>query len=538
MMRWLWALLVFCSLPLLAADLGSQPGDAPSRAADVKPKLLPQPGDLEHILQKKELRALVVYERGFFFFDKGAQYGILVNQLQGFERWLNQTYLPKEKLKLKIIYIPVRQDKLLDYLTEGRGDLVAANLTVTPTRREQVTFSQPLISPIEEWVVSQRELTGFNRITQLSGRRIWVRGSSSYYESLHQLNWLFRELGLPPVYIETVPEYLQDGDLLEMVAAGIIPLTVTDSFKGRIWLDMIGGLKAHKLIPLRDKGRSAWALRNNSPELLKAVNAYISESSKRTLYSDMTLRRLMAQSDQMSNILAPDPLGRLSTIRKVLEAQADKYQLDWLMLAALAYKESGLNPNVRSHRGAVGIMQLLPSTGGEVGIRGARLTSLEGNVEAACRYMRLILDTYFNDPGMDRLNRHLFALLLGTITALLAFQIPVRTWEKWAPWLFAGSLLLLVIVLVPGIGRGVNGARRWIGLGVMNFQPSELAKLATVLYAADYIRRKMDIQEKTGHMGDTERFVRAVAPMALAMAVRQVIRNGLAILGVSCPETM
>ena len=117
------------------------------------------------------------------------------------------------------------------------------------------------------------------------------------------------------------------------------------------------------------------------------------------------------------------------------------------------------------------------------------------------------------------LNRHLFALLLGTMTSLLAFQIPVRIWEKWAPWLFVGSLLLLVVVLIPGIGKGVNGARRWIGLGVMNFQPSELAKLATVLYAADYIRRKMDIQEKTGHMGDTERFVRAVAPMALAMAV-------------------
>lgn len=185
MRRWIWALLALCSLPLLAADL--------------KPQLLPQAGDLEHILQKKELRALVVYERGFFFFDKGAQYGILVNQLQGFERWLNQTYLAKEKLKLKIIYIPVRQDKLLDYLAEGRGDLVAANLTVTPTRREQVTFSQPLIAPIEEWVVSQRELPAFNRITQLSGRRIWVRASSSYFESLHQLNWLFRELGLPPV---------------------------------------------------------------------------------------------------------------------------------------------------------------------------------------------------------------------------------------------------------------------------------------------------------------------------------------------------
>ena len=87
--RWLWGLLALCALPLLAADL--------------KPQRLPQPGDLASILQKKELRALVVYERGFFFFDKGAQYGILVNQLQGFERWLNRTYLAKDKLKLKIM---------------------------------------------------------------------------------------------------------------------------------------------------------------------------------------------------------------------------------------------------------------------------------------------------------------------------------------------------------------------------------------------------------------------------------------------------
>lgn len=106
-LRWLWSLLILWALPLLAADL--------------KPQRLPQPGDLASILQKKELRALVVYERGFFFLDKGTQHGILVNQLQGFERWLNQTYLAKEKIKLKIIYIPVRQDKLLDYLAEGRG---------------------------------------------------------------------------------------------------------------------------------------------------------------------------------------------------------------------------------------------------------------------------------------------------------------------------------------------------------------------------------------------------------------------------------
>ena len=395
--RGLVALMMCSALPLLASDL--------------KPPRLPEAGDLDSILQKRELRALVVYERGFYFLDRGAQYGVLVNQLQGFERWLNKAYLAREKAKLKVVYIPVRLDKLLDYLTEGRGDLVAATMTITPTRREQVAFSRPLFPVTEEWVVSQRSLPTFTRITQLSGRRIWVRASSSYYESLRQLNWLFRELGLPPVYIETVPEYLQDGDLLEMVAAGIIPLTVTDSYKGRIWLgDMLTGLKAHKLIPLRSKGAIAWALRKNSPELLNAVNHYLASASPGSLYNDMMLRRLLVRSDQMSNILAPDPMGRLATIRQVLEKSASQYDLDWLMLAAMGYKESGLDPAARSGKGAIGIMQLLPATGREVGITGARLASLTGNVEAACRYLRLILDTYFNDPGLDRLNQHLFAL--------------------------------------------------------------------------------------------------------------------------------
>lgn len=123
------------------------------------------------------------------------------------------------------------------------------------------------------------------------------------------------------------------------------------------------------------------------------------------------------------------------------------------------------------------------------------------------------------------LTRHAFALTLGSVLALIAFNISVERWEKLAPWLFIFAIVLLVAVLVPGIGRSVNGARRWIPLGAFNFQPSELAKFATVLYAADYIRRKMDAQTKQDiqterqRMDDVERFVRAVAPMALAVAV-------------------
>ena len=106
--------------------------------------------------------------------------------------------------------------------------------------------------------------------------------------------------------------------------------------------------------------------------------------------------------------------------------------------------------------------------------------------------------------------RHLMSLAMAMVIAVLAFQIPMSTWEKLAPWLFIASLFLLVLVLIPFIGKGVNGARRWISLGVMNFQPSELAKFATLMYAADYMVRKMEVKE---------RFFRAVLPMGVAVGV-------------------
>ncbi len=106
--------------------------------------------------------------------------------------------------------------------------------------------------------------------------------------------------------------------------------------------------------------------------------------------------------------------------------------------------------------------------------------------------------------------RHVFSLAVALVVAVLAFQIPMSTWEKLAPWLFIAALALLVIVLIPFIGRGVNGARRWISLGVFNFQPSELAKFAVLIYAADYMVRKMEVKE---------RFFRAVLPMGAALAV-------------------
>jgi cell division protein FtsW len=106
--------------------------------------------------------------------------------------------------------------------------------------------------------------------------------------------------------------------------------------------------------------------------------------------------------------------------------------------------------------------------------------------------------------------RHAFSIVIALVVAVLVFQVPIDTWERAAPWVFVVSLLLLILVLIPFIGKGVNGARRWISLGVMNFQPSELAKFGVLLYAASYMVRKMDVKEK---------FFTSVAPMGIAVAV-------------------
>ncbi|HMN76277.1 MAG TPA: putative lipid II flippase FtsW [Burkholderiaceae bacterium] len=108
------------------------------------------------------------------------------------------------------------------------------------------------------------------------------------------------------------------------------------------------------------------------------------------------------------------------------------------------------------------------------------------------------------------LSRQALSIALGLLAALVAVQVPVAQWERWSPWLFVVSLLLLVVVLLPFVGKGVNGARRWIPLGVMNFQPSELAKLTIAMYAAGYMVRKMDVKEK---------FLQAVLPMAVSVGV-------------------
>ena len=117
---------------------------------------------------------------------------------------------------------------------------------------------------------------------------------------------------------------------------------------------------------------------------------------------------------------------------------------------------------------------------------------------------------YANYSSNHFLVRHLISLGIATFVGFWVFKIPVKAWDKLAPYLFAFTILLLIAVLIPGIGKGVNGARRWIPLGLMNFQPSELMKFAVIIFAASYtVQRQEHLQS----------FVKGFVPMGLAVAL-------------------
>lgn len=390
---------------------------APVWADPMAEKMLPHQGDLDSLLEHRQLRVLVVYDNSYFYLNQGRQDGLTVSLMREFERWLDRRHFHNNSLKMHVLFLPVRHDQLLPMLNEGKGDLALASLTPTENRLKLADFSNPDNSGLQEWLVSRRLPQPLTRLDELAGKQVWVRRSSSYYESLLTLNDALAGLQLAPIKIELVDESLQDSDLLAMVSRGEIAMTLVDSHKAKLWGQAFPGLHFHRAVPLRSHSSTAWAFRKNSPQLAREVNAFLAEygaqgAKGRALYS-----RHLQQGTQVARRYQLSTRNQMGWSKpaypqyaSLFQRYGDRYDLDWLMLLAQAYQESTLDQGARSSKGALGVMQVLPSTASEPYINVGNIRSLENNVHAGTKYMRYIMDTYFADANMDEQNRALFAL--------------------------------------------------------------------------------------------------------------------------------
>ena len=365
-------------------------------------------GDFDEMVQLLTIRALVAYSKTFYFLDRGRQYGISYEALKEFEKFVNKK-LKTKTLKIQVVFIPVSRDELIPSLLNGLGDIAAANLTITTQRQKQVDFSNPFGSGVKELLVTGPSTPSIKSIDDLAGKEIHVRRSSSYYESLIQLNTSFKKAGKSQMKLVLADETFEDEDLLEMVNAGLIPMIVMDSHKAQFWKQIFDNITVHQDIAVRTGGEIAWAFRKNSPKLKAVVNEFVKRHKEGTMLGNILLKRYFKNTKFVKNALSETELKKYNSKVRLFKKYAGEYDFNYLMIVAQAYQESGLDHSKRSPAGAVGVMQLLPTTAKDPNVNIANIEKLENNIHAGTKYLRFIIDRYFKDEPMDDVNKLLFA---------------------------------------------------------------------------------------------------------------------------------
>jgi membrane-bound lytic murein transglycosylase MltF len=367
----------------------------------------PFTGDLDAMVKRRLVRAGVVFNRTQYFIDKGVQRGISYESIKLFEEQLNKR-LKTGLLQVHVAILPLARNELFPALAAGKVDFVAAALTVTPERRKQADFSTPTRSGVSEIVVTAPGVPAPATPDDLSGREVFVRRSSSYYESLQRLNESLKGRGKAPVTIAEAPEPLEDDDILEMVNAGLVEVTVVDDFVAEFWHQVFPNFVLHKGTAVRTGGDIAIGVRKGNPRLLRAVNTWIKEYGPRTAFGNTIERRYLQNAAYVKNAASEAERKKFRALVKMFETYGKKYNVDYLLMAAQGYQESRLDQGAKSHVGAIGVMQVMPATGKDLAV--GDIHQIEPNVHAGVKYFRFMMDTFYKDEPMDDINKGLMTL--------------------------------------------------------------------------------------------------------------------------------
>ena len=368
----------------------------------------PRVGDFDMMTERRTIRVLVPYSRTLYFSDKGHERGITAETARDFERYLNQKHRKTlHGRPITILLIPTPRDQLLARVAQGLGDIAAGNLTAAAERTLLVDFFAPDdLKQISELVLTNQRYGPMASADELSGKRVMVRPSSSYYISLTSLNQRFTSEKKPTVEIIRADEALEDEDLMEMLDAGVIDATVVDSWKALMWARILPGVIVNENAAVRTGAEIGWALRKNSPLLMAEIADYYRYQKK----SGSIAYRLMQYNKKVKRLQNPTGTNDWKRFRETIalfEKYGPKYGFDPLLLAAQGFQESQLNQDARSSSGAIGVMQVMPATGASMKVGDIKV--MEPNIHAGAKYMNTVMTQYFKDAQFDEMNRTLFA---------------------------------------------------------------------------------------------------------------------------------
>lgn len=366
-------------------------------------------GDFDQLLEKRVIRVLVPQSRTLYWIVRGKEQGLIGDIVREFERTLNKKYAKKlKKRPLTIVMIPRTRDLLLGDVAGGLGDIAAGDITVTEERLKTVDFAAPPDLPyVSEILVAGPSSPAVGAVDDLAGKTVHVRKASSYFESLTLLNERLIRERKKPVNIVTVPDALEDEDLLEMLQAKIFEFIIVDDWMARLWAEILPGITVRDDIVLRGKGRIGWAIRKNSPKLESEILDFYRIVLKKRGVIENRIRQYHRNIEKIKDPTGTGEWKRFEQTLHLFRKYGNRYGFDPLMLAAQGYQESRLDQSKRSPVGAIGIMQIMPKTGRSLKVGDIKIT--EPNIHAGAKYLDLLMTNYFSDARFSEHDRSLFA---------------------------------------------------------------------------------------------------------------------------------
>ena len=363
-------------------------------------------GDLAEMEKRRIIRALVPYSKTFYYVENGRPRGFSYDVFTALEEDLNRK-LKTKTLKVRVLFLPVGRDEIVSRLVDGWGDVIFADLTVTPERQKVADFSTPMYTGIKEIVVTGPGGPQIGAIDDLSGKEVFVRKATSYYEHLQELNGKLAGAGKAPVTIREAPDDLEAEDILEMVNAGLVGATIVDRYKAVMWARVFKDLDLHNDAALHSGTENAFMIRKGSPQLKKALDEFVKAHGQGTMFGNSIVKRYVKDPKFVKNALGDDERRRFGATLELFRKYGDRYDIDHLLMMAQGFQESGLDQNAKSAVGAIGVMQVMPATGKELKV--GDITQMDSNIHAGVKYVRFMIDQYFKDEPMTPLNKGLFA---------------------------------------------------------------------------------------------------------------------------------
>jgi membrane-bound lytic murein transglycosylase MltF len=393
------------------ADESLQSADsaAPGYSLHLPPSFGRWTGDYDELAKHNILRMLVLYNKTGFFYDKGRPRGVVPDIAEEMERYMTEKLKTRAK-KFKMVFIPVSPAQLEKYLNDGSGDLVATSIVVTPEREKQMDFTIPILSGeyAKLVVVTNKNAPQITSLDDLSGKEIYVNPVTLSYKLLKEQSQKLKQAGKPEINVKESDPNLTDEDLLEMTNAGVIPATVTFSYRAGLWSTVLPEIIIHSDIPLSDGVNLAFAMRKNSPKLKAVMNDFLKDHRQGTVFGRIMFQKYYANKKFIRNATSREELRKFESYVKYFQKYAAEYNFDYLMLAAQGYQESKLQQELVSPRGAVGVMQVLPQYAAARPINIPNVRQAEPNIHAGTKMLAQITTTYFNDPAITPINKTLF----------------------------------------------------------------------------------------------------------------------------------